>query len=236
MAPPGRPPTSCGCLRPTNPAARHPAEPCGYLEWRSVVVGLSARPYCRISIRDLTPPGHPPWPPIAPDRGQPLEPERQHPQLDAALLRAWSWPGLWTRLLAGEVCWRLLPELGGAYRPHQVRQFLQELQASIPIRPANGSGRRWPTPSSPGCRCSVCLGRSGGRLAGWVWLGQGFHQRPDLGIGVASVPAQGAEVGQPALLGPATHRLWGHMKELGDLRCSEVPRLGWRWHRTLHSC
>jgi hypothetical protein len=26
MAPPGRPPTSCGCLRPTDAAGRHPAE------------------------------------------------------------------------------------------------------------------------------------------------------------------------------------------------------------------
>jgi hypothetical protein len=95
---------------------------------------------------------------------------------------------------------------------------------------------RWPTPSSPGCRRSVCLERSGGRSAGCGWLGQGFHQRPDLGVGVASVPAQGTKVGQPAFLGPATHGLWGHMKELGDLRCSEVPRLAWLWHHALRSC
>jgi hypothetical protein len=68
------------------------------------------------------------------------------------------------------------------------------------------------------------------------WLGQRFHQRPDLGIGVASVPAQGTEVGQAALLRPATHRLWRHMKELGDLRCTEVPRLGWLRHHALRSC
>jgi hypothetical protein len=86
-----------------------------------------------------------------------------------------------------------------------------------------------------GAVVSVCLGRPGRRLAGHRWLGQGFQQRPDLGIGVASMAAQGPEVGQPPLLGPATHRLWGHMKELGDLRCPEVPRLGWLWHRMLHS-
>ena len=77
--------------------------------------------------------------------------------------------------------------------------------------------------------------RSGGRLAACVWLGQGFHQRPDLGVGGASGPAQGTEVGQPALLRPATHRLWGHMKEPGDLRCTQVPRLGWLRHHALHS-
>ena len=86
-----------------------------------------------------------------------------------------------------------------------------------------------------GAVVSVCLGRPGGRLAGHRWLGQGFQQRPDLGIGVASMAAQGPEVGQPPLLGPATDRLWGHVKELGDLRCPEVPRLGWLWHRMLHS-
>ena len=61
---------------------------------------------------------------------------------------------------------------------------------------------------------------SGGQLAGHGWLGQSFHQRPDLGIGVASVAAQGTEVGQPALLCPATHRLWRHVEELGNLRCT----------------
>jgi hypothetical protein len=86
-----------------------------------------------------------------------------------------------------------------------------------------------------GAVVSVCLGRPGRRLAGHRWLGQGFQQRPDLGIGVASMAAQGPEVGQPPLLGPATHRLWGHLEELGDLRCPEVPRLGWLWHRMLHS-
>jgi len=92
------------------------------------------------------------------------------------------------------------------------------------------------TTSSPGTQSvSVCLGRPGGRLARCGWLGQGFQQRPDLGVGVASVPAQGTEVGQPALLRPATHRLWGHVKELGDLRGTEVPRLGWLWHHALHS-
>ena len=92
--------------------------------------------------------------------------------------------------------------------------------------------RRFPTTSvARGADVPVCLGRPGERLAGRGWLGQGFHQRPDLGIGVASVPAQGAEVGQPALLCPAAHRLWRHMEELGDLRCTEVPRLSWRWHQ-----
>jgi hypothetical protein len=81
-----------------------------------------------------------------------------------------------------------------------------------------------------GADVPVCLGRSGGRLAGGR-LGQRFHQRSDLGIGVASVAAQGTEVGQPALLCPAAHRLWRHMEELGDLRCTEVPRLSWRWHQ-----
>jgi hypothetical protein len=90
------------------------------------------------------------------------------------------------------------------------------------------------TSVASGADVPVCLGRPGGWPAGG-WLGQGFHQRPDLGIGVASVTTQGTEVGQSALLRPATHRLWRHMKELGDLRCTEVPRLGWLWHRTLHS-
>jgi hypothetical protein len=90
------------------------------------------------------------------------------------------------------------------------------------------------TSVASGADIPVCLGRPGGWPAGG-WLGQGFHQRPDLGIGVASVTAQGTEVGQSALLGPATHRLGRHMKELGDLRCTEVPRLGWLWQRTLHS-
>src|SRR5215208_184798 len=58
-----------------------------------------------------------------------------------------------------------------------------------------------------GAGVSVCLGRPGGWLADHRWLGQGFQQRPDLGIGVASVTTQGPEVGQPPLLGPATHRL-----------------------------
>ena len=81
----------------------------------------------------------------------------------------------------------------------------------------------------------VCLGRPSGRLASHRWVGQGFQQRPDLGIGVASMTTQGTEIGQATLLGPATHRLGRHMKELGDLRCTEVCRLGWLWHRTLHS-
>jgi hypothetical protein len=72
----------------------------------------------------------------------------------------------------------------------------------------------------------VCLGRPGGRLAGRRWVGQGFQQRPDLGIGVASMTPQGTEIGQATLLGPATHRLGRHLKELGDLRGTEVPRLG----------
>jgi hypothetical protein len=110
--------------------------------------------------------------------------------------------------------------------------------APLPPRASTSLGR-WPTTSSSvvvrGAVVSVCLGRPGGRLAGHRWLGQGFQQRPDLGIGVASVTTQGPEVGQPPLLGPATDRLRGHLEELGDLRCPEVPRLGWLWHRMLHS-
>jgi len=39
------------------------------------------------------------------------------------------------------------------------------------------------------CRRPVCLGRRSGRLVGHGWLGQGFQQRPDLPVGVASVAA-----------------------------------------------
>ena len=100
--------------------------------------------------------------------------------------------------------------------------------------PAVGRSKVRPMTSvARGADAPVCLGRPGGPLAGRRWLGQGLHQRPDLGIGVASMPAQGTEVWQPAVLCPATHRLGGHMKELGDLRCTEVPRLGWRWHHAL---
>jgi hypothetical protein len=64
----------------------------------------------------------------------------------------------------------------------------------------------------------------------------GFQRRPDLGVGVAPVATQGTEIGQPALLGPATHRLWGHLQKVGDLRCPQVPRLDWRRHHALPSC
>src|SRR5215211_3389791 len=85
-----------------------------------------------------------------------------------------------------------------------------------------------------GCRRPVCLGRRGGRWVGRGWLGQGCQQHPDLGVGVASVAAaQGAEVGQHALLRPAADRLWGHLEELGDLRCAQVPRLGCLGQRAL---
>jgi hypothetical protein len=75
--------------------------------------------------------------------------------------------------------------------------------------------------------------RRGARLAGRGWLGQGFQQGPDLSVGVASVAAQGADVGQPALLGPAADRLWGHLEELGDLGGTQVPGLGWLGQRAL---
>ena len=68
--------------------------------------------------------------------------------------------------------------------------------------------------------------RRGARLAGRGWLGRGFQQGPDLPVGVASVAAQDAEEGQPALLRPAADRLWGHMKKFGDLRGAQVPGLG----------
>jgi hypothetical protein len=50
--------------------------------------------------------------------------------------------------------------------------------------------------------------RRGARLAGRGGLGQGFQQGPDLLVGVASVAAQGTEVGQHALLRPAADGLW----------------------------
>jgi hypothetical protein len=106
---------------------------------------------------------------------------------------------------------------------------------SNPGIPTARSPSTWASLRVSGPGLGAKLGRSGGRLAGHRWLGQGFEQRPDLGIGVASVAAQGTEIRQPALLRPATHRLWRHLEELGDLGCTEVPRLGWRWHRTLHS-
>ena len=46
--------------------------------------GIVCPAHCGISIRDLTPPGHPPSPPIAPDCGQPLEPEGQQASYSAA--------------------------------------------------------------------------------------------------------------------------------------------------------
>jgi hypothetical protein len=75
--------------------------------------------------------------------------------------------------------------------------------------------------------------RRGARLAGRGWLGQGFPQGPDLPVGVASVAAQGADVGQPALLGPAADRLWGHLEELGDLGGAQVLGFGWLGQRAL---
>jgi hypothetical protein len=75
--------------------------------------------------------------------------------------------------------------------------------------------------------------RRGARLAGREWLGQSFQQGPDLLVGVASVAAQGAEVGQHALLGPAADRLWGHLEELGDLGCAQVLGLGCLEQRAL---
>jgi hypothetical protein len=75
--------------------------------------------------------------------------------------------------------------------------------------------------------------RRGARLAGRGWLGQGFPQGPDLPVGVASVAAQGADVGQHALLGPAADRLWGHLKELGDLRGAQVLGFGCLGQRAL---
>src|SRR5215217_7040729 len=68
--------------------------------------------------------------------------------------------------------------------------------------------------------------RQGPWLAGRGWLGEGFQQGPDLPVGVASVAAQGTDVGQHALLRPAADRLWGHLEELSDLRCAQVLRLG----------
>jgi hypothetical protein len=75
--------------------------------------------------------------------------------------------------------------------------------------------------------------RRGARLAGRRWLGQGCQQGPDLPVGVASVAAQGAEVGQHALLRPAADRLWGHLEELGDLRGAQVLGLGRLGQRAL---
>ena len=75
--------------------------------------------------------------------------------------------------------------------------------------------------------------RRGARLAGRGWLGQGFHQGLDLPVGVASVAAQGADVGQHALLDPAADRLRGHLEEFGDLRGAQVPGLGWLGQRAL---
>jgi hypothetical protein len=75
--------------------------------------------------------------------------------------------------------------------------------------------------------------RAGGRPP---MAGTEFPAAPGSRRWVASVTTQGTEIGQPALLRPATHRLRGHVEELGDLRCPEVSRLGWRWHRALRSC
>src|SRR5215208_5286355 len=61
----------------------------------------------------------------------------------------------------------------------------------------------------------------------------GFPAGPGLPVGVASVAAQGADVGQHALLGPAADRLWGHLEELGNLGGAQVPGLGWLGQRAL---
>jgi hypothetical protein len=68
----------------------------------------------------------------------------------------------------------------------------------------------------------MCLGRPALR-----WHRQCCQQRPDLSIGIASMATQGPQVGQPALLRPATDRLWGHTQQRGDLGGAQVPRLGW---------
>ena len=148
--------------------------------------------------------------------------------------------GLACREQPAEGCLASQGPRGGAPLPPRAGPAWSRL-GHTPWKHALGGGhqryvaRRWPCDvSRQGCRRSSVLGRPGGWLAGG-WFGQGFHQRPDLGIGVASVTTQGPEVGQSAFLRPATHRLWRHMKELGDLGCPEVPRLGWLWHRTLHS-
>ena len=95
-----------------------------------------------------------------------------------------------------------------------------------PTRPRSSGGRsRTATEATDNSDAGAV--RRDARLAGQGWLGQGFQQGPDLGVGVASVAAQGAEVGQHALLGPAADRLWGHLEELGDLGCAQVPGLGW---------
>jgi hypothetical protein len=105
--------------------------------------------------------------------------------------------------------------------PHErrVRVHVGATRRKVCARVAVTSGCRSkvrPTTSvARGAAVPVCLGRPGGRLAGgWGWLGQRLHQRLDLGVGVASVATQGTEVGQPALLCPAAHRLWRHMEEL----------------------
>jgi hypothetical protein len=50
--------------------------------------------------------------------------------------------------------------------------------------------------------------------------GPGFRGRGSVGA------TQGADVGQHTLLRPAADRLWGHLEELGDLRCAQVLGLG----------
>jgi hypothetical protein len=91
--------------------------------------------------------------------------------------------------------------------------------------------------------------RRGARLAGRGWLGQGFQQGPDLPVRVASVAAQGAEEGQPALLRPAADRLWGHMKKvrrparcagtwagLAGATCAPVLAVVPRWRGRPYAC
>jgi hypothetical protein len=49
-----------------------------------------------------------------------------------------------------------------------------------------------------------------------------LHELPDLSLGVATVPTQGAHERQLAFLGPAGHRLGRHRQQLGDLRGQKV--------------
>jgi hypothetical protein len=46
-------------------------------------------------------------------------------------------------------------------------------------------------------------------------------------------PRSGGRAASPP--GPSDSPSSGHLEEVGDLRCPEVPRLGWLWHRMLHS-
>jgi transposase len=61
----------------------------------------------------------------------------------------------------------------------------------------------------------------GGRL-----LAKLGGQFADLGFRVATVPTEGLQEGQLALLGPAGHRLGRHMEEVGDLGGPQVAAVG----------